>query len=238
MLLYTATVPVIDIVGIQGAASCTFTTDSTVSVGAATISNGTATVTWIDTDQAPAQTGSWSLQGSSGCSDGLGAFDAFIPGMRGHGSCNRGGFVTDTTVHVVDNIAELQTAAGAACPKVILFGTGGLYDSGGSSITMKRCDNWSIVGASAPGGVTITGSVNASIEVRGSEWTIDHLTIAPGDEQITAGNIGNRRAIQYSFGTDVPDEKGILLNNDLIWGADETVTCYTKRGSEQTAVLA
>lgn len=230
----TATVPVIDIVGAQGAASCTFTADSTVSTGSATIINGTATVTWIDTDQTPPQTGAWSTQGASSCSDGLGSFDAFIPGMRGQGSCNRGGFVTDTTVLRVSNLnasgaGSLVAALAASCPKVILFDVSGLINlSGNSGITTQRCDDWSLVGASAPSNITLTGSVNTLLNGTGSNWTIDHMTLAAGDTDITAGNTGNRDSLAFEQNTDGGNVT--ILNNNLIWGADETTQCYMGGG--------
>ena len=123
----------------------------------------------LSANSADAQTTGWSTQGASGCSDQYGSFDAFIPGMRGHGSCNRGGFVPDTTVIVVTNrnssgAGSLAAAASASCPKVILFGVAGLIHQNGDTIFMNRCSNWSMVGASAPGNVSVTGARDALIK--------------------------------------------------------------------------
>lgn len=172
----------------------------------------------------------WSTQNATGCSDQYGSFDAFIPGMRGFGTCNRGGFVPNTTVHVIDNASELSSFLAAACPKVGLFGTSGRYMIN-ASVT-NDCTGWSLVGASAPGQVVISGTGgNPQIETKGDNYTIDHLVIAPGDEGITSGGLGNRDALDLHYGPPGSGTAGgnnvVLLNNAFIWGTDETVTCYS-----------
>lgn len=182
----------------------------------------------------------WSTQDQSGCSDQFGNFDAFVPGMRGSGACNRGGFVPGTNVIVVTNLnssgsGSLEAATSAACPKVILFGVSGLIRMSGS-INTARCDDWSIVGASAPGNVTVAGSVGGVVQVRGSNWTIDNLTIAAGDNSVTPGDVGNRDSIQW-IDNNSPSSNGILMNSNLIWGADETVQCYPQPGGRTDDIL-
>jgi len=173
----------------------------------------------------------WSPQGDSGCSDQYGSFDAYIPGMRGFGSCNRGGFVPGTNVIVVTNTnatgsGSLDAASNAPCPKVILFGVSGIINRSGQ--VNFNCDGWSVVGASAPGqGITLTGATgNPNFAAQASDnFTVDHITVAPGDETIQSGGCcGNRDAIALVTGGT--SNNGIFLNNNFIWGADETVQCY------------
>ena len=191
---------------------------------------------------AEAQTGPWSTQGPSNCSDQYGAFDGFIPGMRGSGACTRGGFVPGTRVIVVTNTnatgsGSLEAASGNGdCPKVILFGVSGLINRGGQ--VNIDCDNWSIVGASSPGQITLTGATGAPnfATSRSNDFTIDHMTIAAGDTDIQSGGQGNRDAISIGTG-GAQSGNGVFLNNNFIWGADETVQCYPPTGSESTDVL-
>ncbi len=221
--------------------SCTFDAVASINSCSDTIGDDTATVTIVDTDGTPPpQLNAFSTQGASGCPGGR---VAFIPGMRGHGSCTVGGFVADTTVIRVSNTnptgaGSLQEAMSAGCPKVILFDVAGLINREGQ-FGAANCDNWSIVGASAPGaGVTLTGATNSVlVKTFGSDWTIDHLTIAAGDLSIQpTGGLGNRDSIAIG-GNKGPHSNGILLNNNLIWGADETTTCYTPKGNEQSDML-
>jgi len=188
-----------------------------------------------------ASSSEWEVQDASGCSDTFGSFDAFIPGMRGHGSCNRGGFVPETTVHIVTNTntsgtGSLKTAIAASCPKVVLFGVSGLINQQGNLET-NSCDNFSIVGASSPGEIAITGSVDAMLLINGNEWTIDHLTIAAGDTDINSSpNIGNRDTIAIGTAA-ILQNTGILLNNTLIWGSDEGVQCFPPLNGDRTEIL-
>lgn len=197
---------------------------------------------------AEAQTGPWATQGNSNCSDQFGSFDAFIPGMRGNGSCNRGGFVPNTNVIVVTNLnasgsGSLAAAvADANCPKVILFNVGGRIDLTNLGTPLRtgsnnqRCDNWSMVGASAPGNVVVTGAAGgtyglaAVLQTRGSYWTIDHMTFTGGGSN-DAINLGS------NTGVDGNNTHGILMNSNLIWGADEIVQHYTDWGSPQFNTL-
>lgn len=176
----------------------------------------------------------WTDQGPSGCSDQFGNFDAFVPGMRGHGSCNRGGFVPGTNVIVVSNRNSSGSGSfrdaisSSVCPKVILFAVSGVIDLAGWNVGQTAvCDNWSIVGASAPGNVTITGASNVGFKPRGSYWTVDNLTI-------TGGSTDDAVAIA---GTGDDQGYGIILNSTFLWGEDETVSCYPPNGETQTNIL-
>ena len=194
---------------------------------------------------AHAQSNSWSAQGASGCFDEFGSFDAFIPGMRGHGSCTRGGFVPGTNVILVSNrnssgTGSLSAAAAAPCPKVILMGVSGAITQG-SSIVFNDCDHWSLVGASAPGNIAVTGGPdNALLVFRGGDYTVDHMIIANGDSTMpgTAGNgSGNRDAISYNGRNAAPASNGIVLNSAILWGPDEANQCYPGASSKFTGVL-
>jgi len=190
---------------------------------------------------APPQAGQWAAQDPSFCSDDLGSFDAFIPGLRGWGSCIRGGFVPGTTVIRVSNrnatgAGSLNEAFGAACPKVILFDVGGLIERNGQ-FTAAVCNQWSVVGASAPSEVTLaSGPTNLTglIETNGNNWTIDHLTVASGSTptgQADSINIGDGR------GSSSGEGHAILLNNTFIWGRDEIVQCFISATDAQTEIL-
>ena len=184
--------------------------------------------------EAEAQSGPWSTQGPSGCSDQLGSFDAYVPGMRGNGSCNRGGFVQNTNVIVVTNLnangaGSLRAAIEAGCPKVILFGVSGLVNVGGvDNVWANNCDHWSLVGASAPGNITVTGAATNNIHTMGSYWTIDHITITGGvnDDAIAFNGVGGGNQTH-----------GIVMNTNIIWGRDEYTQCYPPAGNEQNNLL-
>jgi hypothetical protein len=60
-------------------------------------------------------------------------------------------------------------------------------------IRMSNCDNWSVVGSSAPGNATLTGTPeNALFTTGGSNWTVGGLTLAAGDEHIEPGPVSNK----------------------------------------------
>ena len=186
---------------------------------------------------AEAQTGPWTTQGPSNCSDQYGSFDAFIPGMRGFGSCNRGGFVPNTNVIIVTNrnatgTGSLHAALTAGCPKVIIFNVGGLIARGGRTIT-TNCNQWSLVGASAPGQVVYGGTDSGPlVNPRGNNWTIDHMIFAAGDESWFAGPTSNRDSINLGNApTDVNQGHAILMNNTIIWGFDAGIDCYPNLSS-------
>jgi hypothetical protein len=112
---------------LYSALACTVNDESDVGLSGSCRLNRVTTSTDPVDHSPPLSSGSWTKQMASGCSDTHGSFDAFIPGMRGFGSCTRGGFVPGTTVHVVRNTNptgndSLAAAVNAACPKVILFG--------------------------------------------------------------------------------------------------------------------
>ena len=187
---------------------------------------------------ANAQSTGWTTQNPSNCSDEYGAFDAFVPGMRGHGSCNRGGFVPGTTVIRVTNTnssgsGSLAAAAAAACPKVILFDVSGTVEFSGNHITTRRCDHWSIVGASAPGQFTlISGDSIPSFTGLGNHWTVDNMTITTQD----GGGSSDSRDV-VAFGTNVEEENIIVMNNNFIWGGDEDVQCYPNAAVSVSKIL-
>ena len=167
----------------------------------------------------------WSKQGPSDCSDQYGEFDAYIPGMRGSGSCTRGGFTPDTKVITVSNLNDsgagsFAAAAAASCPKVIVFDVAGVITQSGAVI-MNNCDQWSVVGASAPGNVTLVGAGTESHLFRsdGSHWTVDHMTFAA----VGGGGTGDSAFVGNY--TTSPDSHGIFLNNNMIWGTDEVLSC-------------
>lgn len=174
----------------------------------------------------------WTTQGNSGCSDNFGSFDAFIPGMRGKGTCNRGGFVPNTTVIVVTNTnssgsGSLASAMDASCPKVILFGVSGKISMpSATQSNTNDCSNWSVVGTSSPGNVVLSGSTgDPQLLGQGSNYTIDGLVVAPGDTLITAGATDNRDAFDFDY--DSTSDNILLFNNAFLWGTDETLSCYT-----------
>ena len=179
----------------------------------------------------------WTAQGNSGCSDNYGSFDAFIPGMRGFGTCNRGGFVPNTNVIVVTNTnasgtGSLNAAINAGCPKVILFGVAGRITLTDGDV--NNCDNWSIVGASAPGNVSVTGATGPQILARGDNTTIDNMIFAPQDASGTQGATGNRDAFDLKRGD--PADNTLLMNNAFLWGTDEVATCYNAQPDTSTNI--
>ena len=247
----SASITVIDIALEQQ--SCTIITTATVNSGTDTLGADTHTATWQDNDGTPpGDPGAWSTQGSSGCSDGNGSFDAFVPGMRGFGSCNRGGFVPGTTVISVttrsgSGAGSFQAAyTSTACPKVIIFDVGGFFDYRTSlSAPMRagsnspRCNNWSIAGASAPGNVVIAGrdssvhggyGLAAVLQTRGSNWTIDHMTF-------TGGGSNDAIDLGSNTGDSGDNTNGILMNSNLIWGGDEIVQNNTDWSHSQHNTL-
>jgi hypothetical protein len=182
---------------------------------------------------AEAQTGPWSVQGPSNCADQYGNFDAFIPGMRGSGACNRGGFVPGTDVIVVTNRnnsgpGSLREALQASCPKVILFGVAGVITND-SKLQARDCDNWSIVGSSAPGNITIWGSnTDIQLNTRGNNITIGHLVLP------------SRSNDAISFGRDsFPYDNITVYNSSFMWGDDSaTWECYPQNGQEITKLMS
>ena len=228
------TIAVIDVAGEQ--TSCTIVTTATINSGTDTLVADTHTATWIDTDGTPPpQTGGWSTQGASGCSDGSGSYDGFAPGIRG--VCTRGGFVPGTTVISVTNrnatgSGSLHDAWQASCPKVILFDVGGLITRNGRTQT-NNCNNWSVAGASAPGNIVFGGSDSGPLlNARGNNWTIDNMIIAAGDELWLAGPTSNRDSINLgNLATDANQGTAIMLNNTIIWGYDGTMDCYPNLSS-------
>lgn len=180
-----------------------------------------------------AQSSPWSAQEPSGCSDQYGAFDAFIPGMRGKGSCNRGGFVPGTNVIVVTNrnssgSGSFAAAVQADCPKVILFGIAGSIPNSANPLQVANCDNWSIVGESAPGNITLTGSNGQQFMTHGNHFTIGHMTITSGnnDDALLQGGM--------SQGTST---NGLVYNSTFLWAPQSSaVSCYTPVGQEQTNI--
>jgi hypothetical protein len=119
----------------------------------------------------------------------------------------------------------LDAAVNAGCPKVIIFDVGGLIERNGEYI-MNVCNQWSIVGASAPGEVVLASGPTGLLgllRTNGNNWTIDHLTLAAGTTEhglADSLNIGDGGDAAVGEGT------GIVLNNTFIWGGDETVSCY------------
>jgi len=85
------------------------------------------------------------------------------------------------------------------------------------------CDNYSIVGASAPGeGIVLTGA-SGDILFRVSSndnWTLDHFTIAAGTV------CGNCDSIGFGSDSGGPASNGLMANMNFVWGGDETLQCY------------
>ena len=187
----------------------------------------------------------WETQGASNCTDAHGDYDAFIPGMRGHAACTRGGFVPGTTVYSVTNTntsgtGSLSWALSQSSPKVILFDVAGHVDFGSvngpyNCGTQQGCDNTSIVGASAPGQFAITGGGDSSaLRLGGSHLTVDHLIVTShGRDGITSSD--SRDAINTGWQQNGKTHK-LYLNSAFIWGYDETFQCYDSTSDQQNAV--
>ena len=230
----SASITVLDIAGEQP--SCTIIVTATINSGTDTLGNDTLTATRIDTDGTPPpQTGAWSTQGASGCSDGLGSFDAFIPGMRGNGSCNRGGFVNNTNVITVTNrnssgAGSFAAAIAASCPKVILFGVAGIITSSGGSTITANCDNWSIIGSSAPGNITLYGANGSNLIMVGSNVTVGHLTVPSGS---------NDDGLSWGGSPTGQHDNALLYNVSTMWApVSSTINCYhINPGLDVTNVL-
>ena len=149
--------------------------------------------------------------------------------MRGRGSCNRGGFVPGTNVIVVTNrnatgSGSFDAAMGASCPKVILFGVAGAITRDGA-VVPNRCDNWSVIGSSAPGEVALleAGGSAALFNMKGSidNWTIGHMLMAGGDKNGGPGSTDTFNMV----GQRGPSSNGIIYNMTLLWGNDGVLDC-------------
>jgi hypothetical protein len=202
----------------------------------ATLVSNEFSVTVADVEQ------NWETQGASNCQyaagetgtavDGV-AFDAFIPGMRGSGACNRGGFIPGTNVIVVTNrndsgSGSLREAAAAACPKVIVFGVAGKITNN-TKLQMTDCDNWSIVGSSAPGNISIYGQTGIQMNTRGDNITIGHMVIPSGTSDDG-----------LSFGRDTGSgyDNIAVYNSSFMWGpVSGSMECYPQSGQEITNLL-
>jgi hypothetical protein len=113
------------------------------------------------------------------------------------------------------------------CPKVILFGVAGLITHSANTLQSGNCDQWSVVGASAPDNISITGASNVQLKASGSHWTVDHLTVTGGDGDDPFAITGDQE--NHSF--------GIALNNTFIWSRDEGYACYPPAGEDATNML-
>jgi hypothetical protein len=183
---------------------------------------------------ANAQSTGWTPQNPSNCSDQFGSFDAFIPGMRGHGACTRGGFVPGTTVISVTNLntsgsGSFAAAVQSGCPKVIIFDVAGHVDMGSTSVThnntLAGCDNASIVGASAPGQFALTGGGDsAALEMGGGDITVDHLVVTTHGRGSNPGS-QSRDALSIGWLNGGKANK-LFINMAIIWGWDEDFQCY------------
>jgi hypothetical protein len=163
---------------------------------------------------------SWAAQGEAGCAGGR---ETYYPGARGFAACTQGGFVSGTTVYHVTNLntsgaGSLNNALDQSCPKVIVFDVSGTIDYNVSTETpLSSCDNWSLVGETAPS----PGIVMRDVEFRvrtgssGNDVAISHITVGGGDE----GGV-DRDSIQ------VEGNSVFVANITAQWGVDENVHCY------------
>jgi len=185
---------------------------------------------------ANAQSTGWTTQNPSNCSDQYGSFDAFIPGMRGHGACTRGGFVPGTNVISVTNLnasgpGSFRAAMESGCPKVIIFDVAGHVDMNTGELvhagTLAGCDNASVVGASAPGQFAITGgSSSAAVAFGGGDVTMDHLVVTSSGRSNPTSS-GSRDALSMGWLQGGKSNK-LFINMAIIWGYDEVFQCYDK----------
>ena len=126
-----------------------------------------------------------------------------------------------------------------------MFNVGGFFDYTAlgqplrTGDTNQVCSNYSIVGASAPSNVVIAGrstelhggyGLAAVLQLRYSNWTIDHVTL-------TGGGSNDGIDLGSNNGVDGTYSNGILMNSNLIWGGDEIVQHNVDWNTPQHNVL-
>jgi hypothetical protein len=187
-----------------------------------TLTDDTATVTINDTDGPT--TLNWEAQTSASCPAGR---ETFYPGMRGFSACTRGGFVPGTTVHFITTTNPTGTGSigaffDASDPKVAVYSISGVVDHDGDTLNFcpsLPCSDVSIVGETAPS----PGIIHRDVSFRprtgssGSDMTISHVTIGPGDQTNWSWDVD---------GLSVQANDFLAANVTLQWSRDETFDCW------------